>query len=128
MIALLDTHAAIWALEGDSRLGSDARKLIEAADATQLCISDMTLLEIAMLIHKGRLANSGSEEALLKETASKFKTLPINASIAAEAFQLDLPQADAFDRIITATARYHQIKLITKDSCITSSKTVETVW
>ncbi|MGJ8641276.1 MAG: type II toxin-antitoxin system VapC family toxin [Opitutaceae bacterium] len=128
MIALLDTHAAIWALEDDARLGSAARALIESSEATDLCISDMTLLEISMLIRKGRIAGKGSEAALLQDTASKFKALPINASIAAEAFQLDLPQADPFDRIITATARYHGIKLITKDACITESKTIETVW
>lgn len=128
MIALLDTNAVIWALDNDARLGSKARGLIENSSAGDLCIADITLLEISMLIHEGRIGAIGSEAALLSETASKFRILPVNASIAAKAFQLDLPDSDPFDRVITATACSHHLKLITKDANIIRSNAVETIW
>jgi len=126
--ALLDTHAVIWALEGDRRLGTKARRVVASADASGLCISNITLLEIALLIHKGRISPTGTSEALLTETASHFQTLPITASIAALAYQQTLPQGDPFDRVIVATARTHRLKLVTKDVAIAASGLVETIW
>jgi PIN domain nuclease of toxin-antitoxin system len=37
-------------------------------------------------------------------------------------------EADPFDRVIVATARYHALPLITRDQAITRSGLVDAVW
>lgn len=125
---LLDTHAVIWMLLDDPRLGKDARNEIEHAEAGDLVISDMTLLEISMLVEKNKLLIQGSLIAYLTDIAAQFQVLPIDTLIAVEAMSLKLPQGDPFDRVIVATARRHNLTLITKDRHITCSKQVATLW
>lgn len=81
-----------------------------------------------MLNQKGRIELSESIHQYLKELENHYPVLPLQAPIAAEAFQLDLPQADPFDRVIVATARYHRLPLITRDAEITVSGLVEVIW
>jgi PIN domain nuclease of toxin-antitoxin system len=48
---LLDTHVLVWLLEGNARLGQNARNIIQsAADADTLQLSAITPWEIAMLV------------------------------------------------------------------------------
>jgi PIN domain nuclease of toxin-antitoxin system len=98
------------------------------ADEADLAISDMTLFEVAMLVHKQRVAVMGSCEAFLEEISRKFCVVPLDSRIAAEAMVLDLPQADPFDRLIVATARRYRLPLITKDVAITQSRLVPIIW
>lgn len=128
MIALLDTHAIIWSQQGDARLGRDAYRLIEESRADDLAIADISLLEIALLVDKGRIRLAGTARRFLRKTAGRFRVLSIEADIAQVAIELSLPQADPFDRVITATARVHGLPLITRDQSITQSGLVETVW
>ena len=60
MRALLDTHAVLWAAEGDVRLGTSAAELLRSLKTGEAVISDITLLEIAMLAKKGRIRLSVS--------------------------------------------------------------------
>ncbi|MEM8867000.1 MAG: type II toxin-antitoxin system VapC family toxin [Verrucomicrobiota bacterium] len=126
--ALLDTHALVWALIEPERLAPDATALIEASQPEDIAISDMTLLEVALLAQKGRLNLNETTESLLSEMAQLCRVLPINASIAAGVTKLALPQSDPFDRTIVATAQYHQLPLITKDRHISESGCVKTIW
>ena len=128
MKAILDTHALIWVAEFDPRLSQTAIDFIKQCDRNDLCISDVSLLEIAMLHHKGRIPASTPLDKILGQAERNFKVLRINSNIAAESYALPLPQADPFDRIIVATARHHQIPLITKDRLIVDSNCVETIW
>jgi len=52
---LLDTHAVLWAAEGDRRLGNSAADLLKNIKPGEAVISDITLLEIAMLVKKQRI-------------------------------------------------------------------------
>lgn len=126
--ALLDTHTILWALENDPRLGLNAKRILEDTKGLELGISDMSLLEISMLVSKKRIQLNCSCGAYLKSVANTVSVLPMNAFIAAEAMNLDLPQSDPFDRVITATADYYDIPLLTRDQLITESGVVETCW
>ncbi len=128
MSLLLDTHAILWALEDDPLLGAEARRLIEQAPRDHLAIADISLLEIAMLVTKGRITVSGSLVAYLGEVAARFVVLPIDSQIASEAVTLSLPHGDPFDRLIVATARRHGHALLTRDKAIQDSGLVPTVW
>lgn len=128
VIAVLDTHAVIWALENDSRLGVQARKLIEHVQTKELAISDMTLLEISILAHKKRITLKVGVDEYLRKIETIFVVVPINAAISTMTFELALPQGDPFDRTILATAVFLKLPIVTRDGNITNSKIHEVIW
>jgi PIN domain nuclease of toxin-antitoxin system len=128
LIACLDTHAVLWSLQDDPRLGKQARKLIASAQRMQLLVADITLLEISYLFEKGRISDSQGLDSLLTSVNDLFRIIPITPEIASLAPQLKLPQGDPFDRLITATAKIHQVSLLTKDLAIKKSLVVKCVW
>lgn len=128
MKACLDTHAVLWSLAGDPRLGSQARGLIAHSKRPDLIISDIVLLEISYLSAKGRIEDADGIDALLAKVAESFRVIPINPEIARVALELDLPHGDPFDRVIAATAKTHSIPLLTRDRSITASGSVATLW
>jgi len=125
---LLDTHAVLWAAEGDPRLGSEAATVLRHCSPGEAAISDLTLLEIAMLAKKGRVTFSIPLREYLRRLQSNYPVLTVNADIAALTLELELPGADPFDRTIVATAIHHQLPLATRDRAITAANIVRTVW
>jgi len=125
---LLDTHAVLWSAEGDDRLGGSAAGLLKNLKAGEALISVITLLEIAMLAKKDRIKLAVSAEEYLRGIQRNYPPLSISSEIAALAMDLDLPHADPFDRIIVATARHHDLPLLTRDKNISSSGVVRVVW
>ncbi len=91
-------------------------------------ISDITLLEIAMLVKKGRIQLAVSSKEYLRKLQRNYPLLTITSEIAAIAVDLDLPHGDPFDRIIVATAQHHDLLLLTRDQAITNSGLVKTAW
>lgn len=123
---LLDTHAAVWLLEGSAKLGTGARAAMDDEEA--VAIADISLLEIALLAKRGTIQLKPSLAVGLAAFAEKLVVIPLDAQIASEAVTLDMPQRDPFDRVITATARVRGLTLITKDRQIANSGLVETRW
>ena len=128
MRALLDTHAILWALADDARLGKNARSLVKNATAGALAISDISLLEIALLVHRGRVTLDGSLRALLEEVSASFRVLPIEPAVAEKSKALQFEHADPFDRVIAATASHHRLTLVTQDKRFVKAREFETVW
>jgi PIN domain nuclease of toxin-antitoxin system len=125
---LLDTHAFLWAATDEDRLSSKAARAVATTPYEQLAIADVTLQEIGLLLHSGRISFSGSPASVLGSLLHYVTVLPITLEIALVAPTLALPHGDQFDRIITATAKVHRLPLITKDANITDSSIVATVW
>ena len=128
MKALLDTHAVVWAAEGDARLGPAATELLRSLRAGEAVVSGITLLEIAMLAKKDRIRLSVPAEEYLRGIQRNFPPLPITSEVASLAMELELPQADPFDRVIVATAKHHNLRLVTRDPNITASGLAKIVW
>jgi PIN domain nuclease of toxin-antitoxin system len=128
MNLLLDTHAVLWTLADDPRLGKKAYKLVKQAKPGMLAMSDVTLLEIALLVNRGRFSLEGSLRTLLDEACAAFRVLPIEPAIAVKSMEFELDQADPFDRIIAATAWHHRMALLTRDARLTRCPEIETVW
>jgi PIN domain nuclease of toxin-antitoxin system len=125
---ILDTHAALWLVQGDNRLSERARSRIEAAAPDELVISDLLLLELAILIDRGRVKLKSDPARFLKRLGRRFLVIPVDADIASEAIALPLPQGDPFDRVFVATARSMSAELITRDAGIHESRLVSVVW
>lgn len=123
-----DTHAVIWSVTEDTRLGARARGAISGVAKGNLLIAKAVLLEISMLLKKGRIVVVGEGLAFLARVEELFEIVPINARIADLAARLELPHGDPFDHVITATARVHGVPLLTRDRAITDSGVVEITW
>jgi PIN domain nuclease of toxin-antitoxin system len=124
----LDTHAAIWGAEDDGRLGTRAREALLTAAPGEAVISDITLLEIAMLAQKGRVQFEIPLPEYLRRLQVLYPPLRITPGMAARAMELSLPQGDPFDQVIVAAAAEHHLTLITRDAHITQSRLVPTLW
>jgi PIN domain nuclease of toxin-antitoxin system len=125
---LLDTHSFLWAATDEDRLSAKAARAINTTPYEQLAIADVSLQEIGLLLRAGRISFNGPPKAVLGNLLNYVTVLPITLDIAIAAPELALPHGDQFDRIITATAKIHRLPLITKDSNITDSSVVSTVW
>ncbi len=128
---LVDTHVVVWLALDPSRLSAKARVTIDEARSSSqgLAISDISLLELATLISKGRIRLSISIESFLHEVETRFIVLPITSRICVRA--LHLPSGfpkDPADRIIGATAITEGLPLLTADREIRKSKAVATIW
>jgi PIN domain nuclease of toxin-antitoxin system len=122
---LLDTHAWIWWLHGDPRLGRPAlRKLDQFPQNVRPAISDISLWEVATLVSLGRLELQSTLDAWLAIAAhpSTVRVLPITTRIAAEVARLpDSFHRDPADRLIVSTSRVHGLPVLTRDAAIVKS-------
>lgn len=125
---LLDTHAVIWAYDDSENLGPESRAVIGQAGPRSLGVSDFTLLEVAMLVSKGRLQIDLPLQEFLGRVENDYVVFPLRATDAVSAMELKLEQADPFDRAIVATAIGRNIPLLTKDRQITKCGSVQVLW
>jgi PIN domain nuclease of toxin-antitoxin system len=117
--AVLDTHAFIWLMQGSKELSHKSIKEIETyAKDHALYLPAISLWEIAMLEKKGRIVLHQPCLKWLEEALEVPGLIVENISplIAAESSQLPGEfHGDPADRLIVATARALQAKLITRD-------------
>ena len=125
---LFDTHVLIWGLQDSEELSALARRLLASASPETLALSDISFLEIAMLVKTGRIQMEKPVSEVLGLVSDSLSILPIDSLIATESMELDLPQGDPFDRVIVATARRYGIPLLTRDQQILDSGLVEMIW
>jgi PIN domain nuclease of toxin-antitoxin system len=125
---LLDTHAWIWWVDRDRRLG---RPAIEALDTlpsdARPWLSDISLWEVATLVERGRLSFTIPLAEWLDAAAHprSVRILPISPSVANELAALPATfHRDPADRIIVASCRVLSVPLVTRDRRILKSRLV----
>jgi PIN domain nuclease of toxin-antitoxin system len=128
---LVDTHVVVWLAFDQTQLSKNARAAINDArqNGEGLAISDITLLELAILSNKGRIRLDISLESFLHEVEARFIILPISGRACVRV--LGLPAAypkDPADRIIGATAIVEGLPLLTADRKIRRSRALPTIW
>lgn len=121
---VLDTHVLVWAVEGDRRLGTNARAAIEAAErAEAVGISAVTPWEIALLAERNRLRLVQEVGTWIEAVLALpgMRLMPIEPAVALDSVRLPGPfHADPADRLIIATARHSGARLVTADGTILS--------
>lgn len=121
-MVVIDTHVLVWTLQDDDRLGMKARHRVEAAaQEDALHVSAITPWEIAMLVHKGRLALGREPGAWIDAALSLpgVRLAPLIPAVAVDSVRLPGTfHPDPADRIIVATARYLGVPLLTADDAI----------
>ncbi len=126
---VLDTHAWIWWVDRDPRLGGAALNALDSLsdeDRPRLC--DISLWEVATLVERGRLSFKIPFAEWVDAAAHPrtVRLLPITSAIATEIASLPKTfHRDPADRVIVATSRVMQTPLLTKDRRITGSRLVQ---
>ncbi len=128
---LVDTHVVVWLAFDQDQISRKGRTAIDNArrNGDGLAIADITLLELATLVSKGRIQLDISLESFLQEVEARFVVLPISGRACVRA--IGLPAAypkDPADRIIGATALVEGLSLLTADREIRRSKALPTIW
>lgn len=122
---LLDTHAWLWWLRRERRLGASSIAALDGlAPDDRPYLADISLWEVAMLVDRGRLALSEPLDTWL-EAASHPRlvtVVPISASIAAETVVVARALRDPADRLIVATSRVLSVPVLTHDRTIIRSR------
>src|SRR5580704_8499947 len=117
---LLDTHFWIWLQNGEPGVFTGPiRRAIEAAAAGgRLCLSVISVWEVAMLESKGRIELTLPCGLWVKQALAipGLAVVPLTPEIAIESCNLPPPfHGDPADRLIVATARNMGARLLTRD-------------
>lgn len=113
MKLLLDTHALLWWLSDDARLGAPAREFV-ADPANDILVSVVSLWEIQVKCRIGKLAADMPE--LLREIAGQgFGLLPIDPPHLLRLGSLPAHHRDPFDHLLIAQALVERATFVSDD-------------
>jgi PIN domain nuclease of toxin-antitoxin system len=114
---LLDTNVWLRGVTEPTSLPEPIRRLLDRRD-TQFGLSAISLWEVGKKHQIGKLELKKELGAWLNEAVvSHIQLLPLTPEVVTEAMRLpDFPNRDSADELIVATARVHQLTLLTADT------------
>ncbi len=127
---LLDTHVWIWMMDDPKRIPKKVATALRK-EKHPLAISIMSVWEIAKLVQKNRIDLNMTVDrwiygALDSELICRIQ---LDERVALESTKLPGDfHNDPADQIIVATARVHNLTLITADRKILAYRHVKTLW
>ena len=117
MRLLLDTHALIWWVGGDAKLGTAAHAAI-ADDSNEVLVSAVSAMEVATKFRLGKLAEAErlaqDFEAIIADQG--FTSLNIVMRHARLAGSLQISHKDPFDRLLIAQSIVEDLILVTNEA------------
>ena len=119
-LILIDTHIWIWWVSDPQKLRRQHAELLSSADQ-DWALSAISCWEVAKLVEYDRLSLIQPLDEWLKAALSipRLQLIPLTPEIAIESTRLPGTfHRDPADQIIVATARIHQVPLLTEDSRI----------
>ncbi|MEP6490293.1 PIN domain-containing protein [Microcoleus vaginatus GB2-A3] len=129
---VIDTHALIWFLEGNQRLGTQVQAILSNLDS-QLVLPAIALAEAAWIVERGK-TSIPSVNALFNaiNNDSRIAVYPLDRTIINQTLSL-LSIHEMHDRQIVATAMILQnqgetVALLTCDGNITASGVISVIW
>ena len=129
MTYVADTHAFVWFLTNDPKLGKEAHSILQKADEGKETIIVPTIVLAEML----QICENKDVSLKFRDILSKLASSTNYVSYALDVEVLikaqDLSEIrEMHDRIIVATAIITNCKILTKDSVIKQFNKAETVW
>lgn len=129
---VLDTHVLLWWLSSPEKLSKKAREAVsEAIRHQEILVSSISVLEVYMLVKKGKLELDSLPDNWLQNVESLpfVRFIPVDNQIAAQSVALpELLHKDPADRIIIATALNTRAKLVTADKEILKYPHIQSIW
>ena len=117
MRLLLDTHALIWWLAGDEKLGRRAREAI-SDEANLVAVSAASAMEVATKFRIGKLPDAAllaqDFEAII--ASQGFTELGISVRHARLAGEMGVDHKDPFDRLLIAQALSEDLALVSNET------------
>jgi PIN domain nuclease of toxin-antitoxin system len=119
MKVLLDTHAFLWFVLADPRLGPTASAMI-ADIANEVFVSPASYWEIAIKVSLGKYALTVPFEQFWRKgiNANGLQVLPIEVPHAGAVSSLPFHHRDPFDRMLVAQALVEGIPLLSDDATL----------
>jgi PIN domain nuclease of toxin-antitoxin system len=132
IVAIADTHATIWYLFSDPRLGSAASAFIDdtLTRGDHIGVSAITIAEMVYLIEKGRIPATALKElhTATADPGAVLRHVPFDQNVAMKMTEVPRQEVpDLPDRVIGATALFHSVPVLSRDSRILSSS-IRTIW
>jgi PIN domain nuclease of toxin-antitoxin system len=133
-LIVLDTHALVWWVNGDSELSPNAKTALadELSDKdSAVLISAISAWEIAMLVKADRLTLTMTVDDWLKTVSAieGLRFVPVDNEVGIESTRLPGDfHKDPADRMIVALARRLNAPLVTADTKIRAYKHVQSIW
>jgi PIN domain nuclease of toxin-antitoxin system len=131
-MTVADTHIVLWDALEPGRLSTAAKRALNKADrGAGIVLCEISLWEIAMLMHKNRLQIDADYQAFIELLlqSRNYVLQNLTPAIAELSVSIDLGKnKDPVDRIIAATAVIKSVSLVTADHGIQESPVVKTVW
>ena len=119
---LLDTHVWVWFMQGSDTLKRATVEAIEEAiQSRDLYVAAISQWEVAMLIEKSRIVLNEPTLSWIQKSIENLhlKIVPLSMDVAVESSRLPGEfHGDPADRMIVATARIHQLSIVTRDAKI----------
>jgi len=109
---LLDTHAALWWLADDARLGRDAERQL-SDETNRVLLSAAVIWEVAIKRSLGKLQAPGDLAPMLLGAGAQ--PLPVTLDHAAAVEELPWHHRDPFDRMLVAQALAEGAVIISQD-------------
>lgn len=130
MVYIIDTHALIWYLEGNPRLSSKAKSIMED-DTKEFVLSIIALAEAIFIVELSKTKIPSVSNLISDIDGSTIKIYPLDRDILNKT--LSITVLEMHDRQIVATALYlqeqgNEVAILTKDERITDSQLVDTIW
>ena len=128
---LLDTHTWIWSHSATWLLSDNVKKLIKKTQTDKRAIASISIWEFAMMVAKRRINVKIDPRRWLNNAIgnSGLKVIELTPEIAMESCNLPGDfHKDPADQIIVATARTHNLTLLTKDKKIMEYPHVKAIW
>lgn len=124
-----DTHALLWFLTNDDKLGVRARELFRSCDKgeTIIVIPSIALLECLYICEKGKVDLEFRNIIEKTEGSLNYPTYPLDREVILN-LETVKQMFDPHDRVIVAIAKMLNAIVITKDDKIRNSGLVKTIW
>ncbi|WP_017296293.1 type II toxin-antitoxin system VapC family toxin [Geminocystis herdmanii] len=129
---VVDTHALIWFIEGNPKLGIKAKEILEDINS-QLILPAIVLAEATWIIAKGKTSIPSVEDLLIAiDNDTRIVIYPLNQDIIVKSLSAEII-TEMHDRLIVSTALFledlgEKITLLSCDININESHLVSVIW
>jgi len=125
---LLDTVTIVRHFSGQGKIGKKAAHILETLEGTDnsLVISVISLMEILYLAEKNRIKINLQETLDVIESSAKYSIVDLTPKILTIAETINFHELH--DRLILATAKWLEIKIISSDSKFSQVEGIEVIW
>ncbi|MEM4728738.1 MAG: PIN domain-containing protein [Thermoplasmata archaeon] len=127
MIYTTDTHALVWHLACDDRLGKNARAIFNKGDRgeAEIVLPTVVLAEALYISRRGNVSFDLLMNAV--RSARNYSVYPLGLNVVQEMRRLGA-EYTLHDAVIVATARILDTPVITRDEIIRRLGDVKVIW